>query len=380
MPFRTAAIVLLAAASLAAQHQPYPVHESRASIIRGPYLLAPTSDSVTIVWTTDKPAHARVLYGTTEQLGQTAEPHEHGLRPIGTLHAVRLRGLQPGVTYHYRPAVTEVVKMKSYWPEKGQETLGPLARFTTLNPHAPTAVFHAVTDTHGDLARIVSLVEQIDWPAQDFLVHLGDALDVESEDAIWDRFLTPFAKAMDGRIPLLFVRGNHDARGPAARALPRHVPPPGGRYYYTRTHGPAHFIVVDTGEDKPDETNVYARLNAFREYKAEQLAWFQEQAKSLPPAPFRILLAHAPNWGWSDGQEAAWTAAANEARIDLSLSGHTHRFSYAAPGENSKNWHQLVLAPDQVARVEVSADQIRVRVTGRAGVEVGEFTIDRRNR
>lgn len=371
------AVLILALAPAAAQDKPFVTHESRAVITHGPYLLAPTENSVTVVWRTDSPAHAKLLYGRGETPDRVAEPHEHGLKPIRTLHAVHLTGLEPGVTYRYRIVTSQVVKMRSYWPEKGQDAESPLYSFTTFDRRKPSFVFYAITDTHADLDRIAALLKLIDLGEADFLVHLGDAFDTEDEEMIWTRWLDPLSTALAHSKPLLWVRGNHETRGASARALMNHVPIPERRYYYARDHGAAHFLLLDTGEDKPDATNVYSQLNAFAPYRDEELAWLRQHlagSAALRQAPFRIMFMHAPNWGWTNDRGAQWDAAARQARVDLSISGHTHRFSY----RDDAGWHRLVLAPTQAARVEVTPGAVQVRVIGPGGATAADFTIPRR--
>jgi predicted phosphodiesterase len=365
--------------ALLLQHQPFPVHDAKPVILNGPYILAPTETSATIVWTTDTPSHSKVLYGTNGALDKIAEPQQHGLIPIGTKHSVTIEGLQPGTAYQYKAVSTRVVKMKSYWPEKGLDAESPVRTFTTFDRKKPSFSFAVITDTHADLARIAALLKLIDWTKTDFLVHVGDAFDTENEEMIWSRWLDPLSSALAGAKPLLYARGNHETRGASARALMDHVPIPEGRFYYARNHGPAHLIFLDTGEDKPDDTNVYARLNAFKRYKEQEYAWFENHLRTEPAvksAPFRILLMHAPNWGWTDNQSAKWTQLANQARIDLSISGHTHRFADVKPGEKDNAWRQLVIAPDQLARVEVSARELSVTVlSSKDGATVTTFTL-----
>lgn len=372
---------LLAAAPAAAQHKPFPVHDSRPAIVHGPYILAPTETSVTVVWVTDTPAHSKVLYGRNGQLDQVAEPQHHGLRPVGTIHSVRIDGLEPGARYQYRAVSTQVVKMKSYWPEKGLDVESPLYSFTPLDRRSNSTVFYAITDTHANLDRIAGLMELIDWNEAEFLVHLGDAFDADSAEVIWTRALDPLARALSHSKPLYWVRGNHDARGAAARDLVHHVPLPEGRYYYARDHGPAHLLFLDTGEDKPDETNVYSRLNAFDEYRQEELAWLRRHvatSHALASAPFRILFLHAPNWGWTNGRQQDWEDAARDARIDLSLSGHTHRFNYTPPADPATDRHRLVLAPDQAARIEMTPERLKITVLGPKKQKIVEFEVPRR--
>ncbi|MBI4876442.1 MAG: metallophosphoesterase family protein [Acidobacteria bacterium] len=364
-----------------AQNEPFPVHETRPLIVNGPYLLAPAEDSVTVVWMTDTPCHSKVLYGV-ESPNREADHAEHGLLPIGLRHAVRVTGLEAGQTYRYRVVSTRVVKMKSYWPEMGLQAESPIYSFTTLDRKKPAVSFSAITDTHEDTARLTGLTKRIDWAGTDFLVHLGDAFHgIESEEAIWSKFLDPVTKALAFIRPLLFVRGNHEARGPGARSLADYVPLPEGRFYYARDHGPVHFVVLDTGEDKDDSTNVYARLNRFKSYREEELAWFDRHVRSerrMTEAPFRVLLMHAPNWGWTDNQGAKWTEVANRGKFDLAISGHTHRFAHTLPGQKDNAYHQLVLGPENLARVDASEGELRVAVTTREGEAVESFTIAKR--
>ncbi len=378
---RRSFLFLAALAVLAAQNQPFVVHDTRPVITDGPYLLAPDETSVTVVWMTDTPCHSKVVYGAPGNLNAESEPQEHGLVPIGTRHAVHITGLEPGRTYQYRLVSTRVVKMKSYWPEKGLPVESPVYSFTTLDRSKPSFSFCAITDTHADVARLNSLLNRIDWKSTDFLVHLGDAFDTESEEIIWSRWLTPLSKALAGVKPLFYVKGNHESRGAAARVLMQYVPIPEGRFYYARDHGPAHLMFLDTGEDKPDDTNVYARLNRFKPYREQELAWFEHHAateRRIAEAPFRILMMHAPNWGWTDNQGARWTEAANKARVDLAISGHTHRFAHIAPGEKDNRYHQLVIGPEDLARVEVSNDELTVTVTGKDGAVLTTFSLPRR--
>lgn len=376
--------VLLAAWPLAAQQQPFIVHEIRPAILNGPYLMAPTETSVTVAWTTDMPCHSKVIYGTGGDLTSEAENPKHGLLPIGLHHAVRVTGLEPGRTYRYRAVSTPVVKMKSYWPEKGLSTESPVYSFTTFDRRKPAVSFSLITDSHADVARIEALTGKVDWKTADFLVHLGDGFDgVENEAMILGRFIDPLSAALAHRVPLLFARGNHDTRGPAARSLADYLPIPDGRFYYARDHGPVHLLVLDTGEDKDDNTNVYSRLNRFKTYREEEFAWVAEHVRTdrrIAEAPFRILLMHAPNWGWVDGEGEKWTALANRAGIDLSISGHTHRFSHSTSGQKGRNYHELVIGPDNLARVEATANELNVVVTKRDGGLVESFTVPARRR
>ena len=136
-----------------------------------------------------------------------------------------------------------------------------------------------------------------------------------------------------------------------------------------------------TGEDKPDDTNVYARLNRTAPYRAAQLTWLRQHLASAPrvkEAPFRVIVMHQPRWGWLPDGNAAWIQAADDARIDLVIAGHTHRFSYTPPSPNvGHKYHLLVVGQDQVARVDATTTALRVVVTATDGKVVHSMEIPR---
>jgi predicted phosphodiesterase len=294
---------------------------------------------------------------------------------------VVLTGLEPGATYSYQVVSTRVVKLKAYWPDKGHSAESPVRAFTTLDPRKPTVTFSVVTDTHEDVARIRAPNKIIDWTATEFLVHTGDAFHwLDSEDQLFRLWLEPTLLPLASSKPLMFARGNHEMRGPFARELIDYVPAPEGRFYYARDAGPVHLIIVDTGEDKPDDTNVYARLNRTVPYRAAELAWLRAHVRTEPrvlSAPFRVIAMHQPRWGWLAGGSAEWIALAGDARVDLVIAGHNHRFSYTPPGA-AQAYHLVVVGQDQVARVEASATMLTVTVTGTDGKVVQTVTIPRR--
>ncbi len=371
-------------------NRPHPVCDVRPVITRGPYLSAPTDTSATIVWMTDLPSHSRVVYGTGDALDMQAVPARHGMAPVGRLHSVRLTGLQPGRTYRYQVVSTPVLELDSYWSRKGRELRSGTHAFTTFDRRRPTVSFVSISDTHESVARIDSIMRKIDWSTTEFLVHTGDAFNGSTSEAqLWDRWLDPMIRGgLGASKPLIFARGNHDTRGSFAREIEHHVPIEEGRFYYTRDVGPVHLLVIDTGEDKHDTTQVYAGLNAMEAYRAQELAWLRRHTRTsarLREAPFRIAVMHQPRWGWlssdDEAARAAWTAAANAAKVDLVIAGHDHRYSLTpAGGPAGNDYPILVVGQGQLAKVDASATQIRVTVIDRDGSTVNAFTIRRAKR
>jgi acid phosphatase type 7 len=390
--YAAAAVVSI---GLEAQQQPFVVHDTKPVITHGPYLVDPTETSVTVVWTTDTASHALVRYGEAgagAALDREADSRSHGLLDVGTRHVVRLSGLAPGKTYRYQVVATRVVKLNAYWPEKGLAIEGPIRSFRAFDRNQPATTFSVVTDTHEDVARINALMQRIDWKTTEFLGHTGDAFHwIDSEDQLFSKWLDPVNKALAGEKPLVFARGNHEWRGPFARSLFDYVPTAEGRFYVARDVGPVHLLVLDSGEDKPDDTNVYSRLNRSEPYLAEQLRWLGQHRATEPrmaSAPFRVVLMHQPRWGSMpsvragdpEGQ-ARWIETANAAGIDLVIAGHTHKFSRVdpgGPGFEQARFTTVILGQDQVGTVRATADAIVVIVTTTTGEVLDTVTVPRR--
>src|SRR5690625_4108488 len=183
---------------LFAQHQPYPVHETKPVIMQDPYLVDPSETGMTVAWKTDTPAHSKVVFGKEgEELNHTAESQEHGLLKVGTMHTVRIKDLEPGTTYQYKVMSRRVVQLKPYWPEMGEWVESEVYKFTTFDKNKSEFTFSAITDIHESNQRINTFIDLIEWNKTDFLVHTGDAYHyLSSEDRVFGSFLRCSVKGL----------------------------------------------------------------------------------------------------------------------------------------------------------------------------------------
>lgn len=360
---------------------PYKVYDATPAITMGPLLLDVSDTSIIVEWMTDAPSDAKVVYGEGA-LDHEVIPQVDGLVPVGTLHRAIIRGLQPGHHYQYKVVSRRVVNLRPYWPDRGGTVQSEVHRFTTFDPAKPATRFVTMTDTHEDVGRVRALTEMALAAKPDFVVHTGDGVHYSvNENQVKDKFLDPMAMGLQGDMPLVYARGNHEYRGEFARSLGDYLHEQSGRYFYTRDQGPVHLVVVDTGEDKPDATNVYAGLNNLREYRQDELSWFKKVLVSEPrtrSAPFTVVLGHDPEWGWSDGDNALWMRAANEAKVDLFIAGHLHRLELFPVGKMGNDFPILALGQDQVAIVDASSDKIQVNVKDKAGKVLKSFAVERK--
>jgi predicted phosphodiesterase len=358
----------------------FKVYNTVPVILDGPFLLDSSATSTTIEWITGTPCQPKVEYGEGK-LDHQAVPQQYGLIPVGTLQKVEITGLLPGHTYQYRVVSTRVVRLKPYLSDKGLSVESPVYTFTTFDPAKPTASFSFITDTHEDVPRIEALMRMIDWKTTDFLVNGGDGVNfAQSEDQVFANWLEPVSRGLDHNKPLIYVRGNHDMRGPFARDLSRYLLAPGGQYYYTRDDGPVHLIAIDTGEDKPDNNHEYAGLLDDTSYREKEYTWLRDLVPTesrMAAAPFRVITMHQPKWGWVNGEYQKWTELANREKIDLVIAGHNHRFLHIPPGQDGNNFPILVVGQDQVARLDATSTELKVTVTTKTGNVIDSFTVTR---
>lgn len=104
--------------------------------------------------------------------------------------------------------------------------------------------------------------------------------------------------------------------------------------------GPICFIVLDTGEDKPDSDIEYCDITDYDTYRSEQARWLSEVVKSdmFKTADYHIVIAHMPpltdrtkRWHGQEEILRKFIPILNEVDIDLMLCGHLHKHIYQKP-------------------------------------------------
>jgi len=361
----------------------------KLDITHGPYLQAVTESSATVVWFTNKNCVSRVEYAPADgNEVLTAVASHHGLIDANAgIHKITLTGLKPGIRYNYQIISKEIVKFDPYQVVYGNTvTAGPY-RAQTWNPRKDGFSFCVVNDIHEKADRLDALLNQVPLAAMDMVFLNGDLIDHwTGENQVFDGFLDVCVKRFARETPFVYVRGNHETRGALARGLLDCFPTPSERYYYAFCHGPVSFLVLDSGEDKPDSNKEYSGLVAFDAYMAEQTKWLREtvQDESFRQSRYRIVFVHMPPF--ANGQaygvtriRELWSPILNKARIDLVFSGHTHRFARIDPDVSANPYPILVNAPDMVVQVHVSETGLDVTVKNVEGRTVDAVALKPRS-
>jgi hypothetical protein len=362
------------------------------SIFGGPPVLqSPASDGVTVFQGVRGISTGWVEYGTTKDLGQRADTMRHGLLPLnGLVQRVRLENLKSDTTYFYRVGVAPISFRGAYKITRHPDQLSAVHSFRTLSDNGKRAGFLVINDTHenmdtlrglsGQLAAARARHAEAKLPTSGPLFWNGDIFnDVRNDQQIAANVLTPpIASDVPGadrgyasETPMCFVSGNHDVRGIHARSLDMFVDTPGSVRHSIIRHGPIAFIVLDTGEDKPDGAPGYAGLGAFDEYRRRQGEWLADALRDrrVTGARHRIVIQHIPMWGGGscEGARTHWAKLLADAKVTAVISGHTHQYAFTPAGPESP-FAQLVgggPAPESATLIEGVVDGAKLTLTVR---------------
>jgi predicted MPP superfamily phosphohydrolase len=304
-------------------------------------------DGVTVNWGTNLPAANLLRYGKSPDMSEQTIPQSHGLidvademqrvflpgEPSESLYfqatSVGVRTINPASAIKAGEAESETIQVG--FPAAGEELF--LAAFSDI---------HEQTQIYRQQAR------QIPWEQVDYALYLGDVVN-HVDDAKQTAEAIFGLRTGEYDLPRVFARGNHETRGANARNLSDWMLPAGGKWYYTFESGNAFFVVLDSGEDKPDSHVEYAELINFSEYHQEQAAWLADVFKSpeYQKADYQIVLVHIPPFEppfevffgifreefMTDAFDPVLAILHQQTDIDLVMSGHLHRGDIWLPEE-----------------------------------------------
>lgn len=361
-------------------------------IVYGPYLQMVSETEASIVWVTDKKSLSWVEIAPDDGMNFYAEQRPQffetflGRKVLGTVHKIKLTGLTKGTTYRYRIFSQEVMEEQDY-----QIFYGPIAStnvytkapltFRTLDSSQEKVRFFMVNDIHGNNDLFNSLLKEVKKGETDFVLFNGDMVShMDSEQQLFEGFVTSAVKKFASEIPFYMVRGNHESRGRFAQNYLKYFPTPTGMPYYTFKQGPVFFIIMDGGEDKPDNDIEYLGTGAFDAYREEEAAWLQQVVASqeFKTAPFKVVVIHVPptqsTWHGPLHTKKMFVPILNKAGIDLMLCGHLHQHIYAEPGTEGCNFPLLINSNKQVLDVSADNKTLNIVVKDEAGNPVKTFT------
>ena len=351
-----------------------------------PYLQNPVGNGITVMWETTVPAYCWVEYGTdTTQLKRARTIVDGQVVCNNYLHKIRIDGLQPGQKYYYRVCSQEILLYQAYKKVFGNTAQSAFSEFTL--PATDTDSFTAVVfnDLHQHTQTFRSLCQQIKNVNYDFVVFNGDCVDDPVDHNQATSFISELTEGVCGdRIPTFFMRGNHEIRNAYSIGLRDHYDYVGDRTYGSFNWGDTRIVMLDCGEDKPDDHWVYYGLNDFTQLRNEQVDFLKKElsSKEFKKAGKRVLIHHIPLYG-NDGKNLCanlWTKLLEKAPFNISLNAHTHKYAYHPKGELGNNYPVIIgggykMDGATVMILEKKKDELRVKVLNAKGKILLDITV-----
>ncbi|WP_298651578.1 endonuclease/exonuclease/phosphatase family protein [uncultured Proteiniphilum sp.] len=353
-----------------------------------PYLQNPGTDEMTVMWLTNVPARSWVEYGTDPANMKRARAFIEGVMVANNkINRIRLTGLQPGTRYYYRVVSQEITRYSSYRKTFGDTVRSAIKSFTTWSDDMRDFRVIVYNDIHSNMAMFNKLHSLVEDKPYDLVIFNGDCFDdVEKESDILDRLLTYTPRIKSDEIPSIFIRGNHETRGEYSLHLWDYLGRMGGRSYSAFSMGDTRFVLLDCGEDKPDDHPVYYDMNDFTQHRVDQAEFLKEelQSKEFMEANKRILIHHIPVFGVEPGSFSPcsdlWIPVLENAPFNISLNAHTHRYRVIEKGEAGNNFPVIIGGGNRepngtVMVLEKKRDRLTLEVINAAGKKLLEREI-----
>jgi acid phosphatase type 7 len=235
----------------------------------GPYLMAPTSTAITIMWRTLEEEDGAVLYGFKE-----AGENITSAQGLTTVHSVRLEGLSPETRYAYQV--------------RSGERTSEVHHFYTAPPPGGSFKFAAWGDNQGG-EPFPDVLKVVLNDAPHMVMGLGDHVHDGRIDILWKDHLFDPARALLHEVPWFAAFGNHGKNGKLYYDLMGYenlALSPETESMYSYTYGNAFYLVIDTN-------GLFFEIAGV---DTEWSAWVKEQVASpaAQNATWRFAYAHEP--------------------------------------------------------------------------------------
>ncbi|MCQ2449774.1 MAG: metallophosphoesterase [Clostridia bacterium] len=157
---------------------------------------------------------------------------------------------------------------------------------------------YVVSDTHCQIEEPIAAAKA--FGKIDLLILNGDIPDCAYNHDFYLIAYRIAAAITHGNIPVVMARGNHDLRGYIAEHYAEYFPNQNGNTYYTFRVGSIWGIVLDGGEDKPDEYPDYSGIVCCHRFRQRQTAFIKQVTDNAANeyaadgVKLRLVVCHNP--------------------------------------------------------------------------------------
>lgn len=349
------------------------VQKEKYCFNHGPYLQEVTTGAATIRFSTN---YQGLSWIEVKEKNKAVVSHyyesKEGLKNISTLNTVNIYGLAEDHEYEYRLCSKKLDKYIINRATFGDSIKSPWYSFKTMKKDDKEISFIALSDMHEQPVKMQKLLDIAGLNNSDLVFYVGDMLgEYPERDYAFKNFIDSSVCSFAKEKPLMIIRGNHETRNLGAPDYRNLICMRNGKLYGTYKVGETMFIILDTGEDKPDNHPYYDNLVDFDSYRKEQADWFKSVIKSdeYRNSKWHIVLSHfpvvtpvnyAPEHGMNDYADK-FQSLFNEANIDLVVSGHTHEYFYV-PNSTNKKFQSIINSTETVVRVDITNNILNLKV------------------
>lgn len=353
-----------------------------------PYLQNLTDQEVTLCIITGVESLVWVELSDENENSRKVFNKKDGFIDVGKgLVKFKIEGLKANTKYTYRLIIKEIDSFEPYKLEYGETYHTDNYTFQTRNPQADSMSCVVFNDIHD---RPNSFKDLLQWNKKpfDFAFLNGDMFDYQTdEQQLIDHLIEPCTALFASETPFILSRGNHETRGKYARQIKDYFAYPKDKYYFTFQEGPVFFIVLDTGEDKPDDAPVYADIVDFDAYREEQKEWLENQvfnSDAYKNAKYKVVLMHIPTYHSGDWHgtlhcRKLFSPLFEKHAIDIVIAGHTHRYGVHPPEEEHSYPIIIGGGPQEGRRtliqLEADPNKLSVNMLDDSGKKVGDYQI-----
>ena len=287
-----------------------------SAITKGPYLVSPEQNSMTIMWESDNDETAKLIYWKNEDNKLVKYVSSFDSNNNFLLYRVILKGLKKNQMYHYQ-VIMGNDSSESYFvtsPIKGEP-------FT----------FVAIGDSRTNHAVFSAIAKDVEKISPRLIISMGDLVGRGKNFDEWNPHFFDSAKSVINHIPHISTLGDHETAGDYN----------GYNFYYffrngintdsmwfSYDFGDIHFISLD-----------YRRAN-----DNGMIKWFENDLKKSY-AKWKIVYLHRPQYNLGGHRShwgtPIWQKLFRNNKIDIVFAGHSHlyeRFYPMRPSTDKTGW------------------------------------------
>lgn len=271
------------------------------------------------------------------------------MRSMSELHRVKVPIEQLDKAGKYTVCVRPLIERLPYFSKTDAVQEFSFSFFPV--PESGARLYH-MADAHDRIEQPVRAAKA--FGNIDLLILNGDIISDSGDPARFHNIYEICSQLTGGEHPVVFSRGNHDMRGGYAERFADYTPNYKGNTYYTFRAGNIWGIVLDCGEDKPDENEEYGYTVRCHEFRRRQTEFIKEiianadNEYAAPEVKTRLVISHHPfthkmpePFDIENEVYTEWALLLSEyVKPDLMLCGHLHRTDVWEVGCNDDNFGQ----------------------------------------